>query len=97
MTQNCCLLRMKNYSLLHAAKRHQGIKVANKSDSPSQRADPWRDHFDIHKKATRNRMQDPAFHLQALFLCESIQDSGIQGFKRSEGRAKRDPELLVYI
>ena len=73
------------------------IKVANKSDVPSQRADPWRDHADIHNKATRNRMQDPAFHPQAPSPCESIQDSGIQGFKRSEGRAKRDPELLVYI
>ena len=97
MAQNCCLPLMKNNSLLHVVKRQQRIKVANKSDVPSQRADPWHDHADIHNKATRNRMQDPAFHLQALSPCESIQDSGIQGFKRSEGRAKRDPELLVYI
>ena len=53
MAQNCCLLLMKNNSLLHVVKREQHIKVANKSDVPSQRADPWRDHADIHNKANK--------------------------------------------
>ena len=81
---------MKNNSLLYAVKNNRVLM--------------WQIRVMFHlRELTLGvimlifTMQDPAFYLQALSPCESIQDSGIQGFKRSEGRAKRDPELLVYI